>query len=139
LHIFGKRQSANCAVCGKELGRHRYKPGEGWGIDGLLCGSCHVEKTKEFMIKQEETPDKCAMCGQVIEGGEKPKWQWEMEPGSLLCKACFQKKDADHNKKTNFCASCGGKLGMFFYHPKPVWQIQGNLCRKCWDVRRDRE
>jgi hypothetical protein len=58
-----------------------------------------------------------------------------MEQGTLLCKPCFDKKDIDYNKKVNFCAICGGKLGMFYYHPKPVWHTEGNLCRKCWDSR----
>ena len=133
MHIFAKKQIVSCAICGKELGRHRYKPGEEWGIEGLLCGNCHIEKTREFMIRQEETPDKCVMCKEIVEDGQKPKWQWEMESGTLLCKSCYQKKDADHNKKTNFCAVCSGKLSMFYYHPKPAWHIQGNLCRKCWD------
>jgi hypothetical protein len=141
LHIFGKKQAANCAVCGKELGRHRYKPGEEWGIEGLLCGDCHIEKTREFMLKQAETPDTCAMCGKEIADKEshKPKWQWEMESGTLLCKSCFEKKDADYNKKMNFCAICNGKLGMFYYHPKPAWHIQGHLCRKCWDSQNSKE
>lgn len=139
LHIFGKKQVVNCAVCSKELGRHKYKPGKEWGIQGLLCGSCHVEKTKEFMIRQEETPDRCAMCKEIVEDGEKPRWQWEMESGTLLCKSCFQKKDADYNKKISFCSVCGGKLGMFYYHPKPAWHMQGNLCRKCWDGQKGRE
>jgi hypothetical protein len=33
----------------------------------------------------------------------------------------------------NFCVMCNCKLGMFYYHPKPAWKIEGNLCRKCWD------
>lgn len=139
LHIFGKKQVVNCAVCGKELGRHKYKAGEELGIQGLLCGSCHVEKTKEFMIRQEKTPDRCAMCKVIVEDGVKPKWQWEMEAGSLLCKSCFQKKDADYNMKINFCSICRCKLGMFYYHPKPAWQIQGNLCRMCWDRQKSME
>jgi len=136
LHIFGKKQVAYCAVCGKELGRHKYKPGQDWGIEGLLCAGCHIEKTKEFMLKQEETQDTCAMCGKELgDIANKPKWQWEMEPGTLLCDSCYRKKDLDYNKKTNFCAICNGKLGMFYYHPKPAWRIEGNLCRKCWDSR----
>jgi hypothetical protein len=141
LHIFGKKQVVNCAVCGKKLGRHRYKAGEEWDIEGLLCGDCHIEKTREFMLKQEETPDTCATCGKEIAGEEshKPKWQWEMEPETLLCKSCFQKKDSDFNKKVNFCAICNGKLGMFYYHPKLAWHIQGNLCRTCWDSQNSKE
>lgn len=136
MHIFGKKQVMNCAVCGKELGRHRYKPAEEWGIQGQLCSGCHVEKTREFMLRQEEEHDICAMCGKEIAGEvQKPKWQWEMEQGTLLCKPCFQQKDAGYIKKANFCAICNGKLGMFYYHPKPAWRIEGNLCRKCWDSK----
>ncbi|HLG37173.1 MAG TPA: hypothetical protein VI338_03495 [Nitrososphaera sp.] len=140
MHIFGKKQVLNCAVCGKELGRHKYKPGEDWGITGLLCGSCHVEKTKEFMIRQEKTTDRCAMCSEeILKDSQKPKWQWEMESGILLCKSCFEKKDTDYNKKINFCTACGARLGMFYYHPKPAWHIQGNLCKKCWNSQKSKE
>lgn len=102
----------------------------------MLCGLCHLEKTKEFTIEQKEIPDICAICKKELGDHQdryKPRWQWEMESGTLLCKSCYQKKDADYNKKLNFCAICNCKLGMFHYHPKPAWQIDGNLCRKCWD------
>jgi hypothetical protein len=106
----------------------------------MLCADCHIEKTREYMLKQEEAPDICAMCGkEITEDSHKPKWQWEMESGTLLCKSCFQKKDVDYNKKVNFCAICNGKLGMFYYHPKPAWHIEGNLCRKCWDIQNNKE
>jgi hypothetical protein len=143
LHIFSKKQVVHCAVCSKELGRHKYKPSEEWGIEGMLCSNCHIEKTKEFILKQKEIPDRCAICNKELayhddgnkEDRYKPKWQWEMESGTLLCKSCYEKKDAAYNKKLNFCAICNGKLGLFFYHPKPAWQIEGNLCRQCWDDR----
>ena len=103
----------------------------------MLCGLCHLEKTKEFTLEQKEVPDFCALCKKELadnnQDRHKPRWQWEMESGTLLCKSCYQKKDADYNKKLNFCAICNCKLGMFHYHPKPAWQIDGNLCRKCWD------
>ncbi|MDQ3872202.1 MAG: hypothetical protein M3258_01145 [Thermoproteota archaeon] len=145
MHIFGKRQVVHCAVCGVELGRHKYKPSEEWGIEGFLCGNCHIEKTKEFILKEKETPDICSICNKELvdnEGKEqkyKPKWQWEMEPGTLLCKSCYQKKDADYNRRLNFCAICNSKLGLFFYHPKPGWQINGNLCRRCWDLENNKK
>jgi hypothetical protein len=139
LHIFGKKQEVvNCALCGKGLGRHKYQPNEEWGIEGSLCGVCHVEKLKEFTLEQKDVPDICAICKTEIvdkQNQYKPRWQWEMESGTLLCKSCYQKKDADYDKKMNFCTICNDKLGMFFYHPKPAWQIEGNLCRKCWDRR----
>jgi uncharacterized CHY-type Zn-finger protein len=125
-------------VCGKELGRHKYKPSEEWNIEGMLCGFCHIEKTKEFTLEQKEVPDICAICKKELADHQdqyKPRWQWEMESGTLLCKSCYQKKDAHYNKKLNFCAVCNSKLGLFYYHAKPAWQIDGNLCRKCWDRR----
>jgi hypothetical protein len=144
LHIFGKKQAAHCAVCNKELGRHKYKPSEEWKIEGLLCGDCHIEKTKEFMLheqaQEQETPDRCAACNIEMADGssKKPRWQWNMEPGTLLCAACFQKKEADYEKKVNFCAVCNTKMGFVRYNPKPAWKIQGQLCRKCWDERKSR-
>ena len=47
-------------------------------------------------------------------------------------------KDGEHEKRTNFCAVCNGKLGIIYYHPKPAWKIEGNLCKKCWDNRNRR-
>ncbi|MDQ3837062.1 MAG: hypothetical protein M3270_09030 [Thermoproteota archaeon] len=120
MHIFGKKQEiVHCAVCGSELGRHKYKPNEEWEIEGMLCSSCHIEKTKQFIMEQKETPDTCAICKKELaeQDQNKPKWQWEMESGTLLCKSCYQKKDADYNKKMNFCTVCNCKLGLFFYHP----------------------
>jgi uncharacterized CHY-type Zn-finger protein len=144
LHIFGKKQVIHCVVCGKELGRHKYKPSDEWGIDGMLCGSCHIEKTKEFIMKQKEMPVRCAICKKELanHGDDnadryKPRWQWEMESGTILCKSCYQKKDAEYDKKLNVCAICNGKLGFFFYHAKPAWHMDGNLCRKCWDRQND--
>jgi DNA-directed RNA polymerase subunit N (RpoN/RPB10) len=139
--FFGKSLPVHCAVCGKELGRHKYRPAKEWNITGLLCADCHVDKTKEAMLAQDQQlnpPDTCASCGKVVTATEdrnKPKWQWEMESGTLLCRACYEKKLTDYDRKSNFCVSCGGKLGMFYYHPKPAWKMQGNLCRRCWDNR----
>lgn len=144
LSMFGKKKAPiNCAVCGRELGRHRYKPAREWnmGEDLMLCGGCHVEKTKEFMLRQQEAEaaaDVCAMCKKEIAEGakaSKPRWQWEMEAGSLLCQTCYEKKDAEFNKKLNYCALCGAKIGIIRYNPKPAWKVEGQLCRKCWDGR----
>ena len=88
-------------MCNRELGRHKYKPSDEWNIEGLLCADCHIEKTKEFLIKEQETPDRCAICNKELTADEdmnKPRWQWNMESGTLVCKSCFQKKDADYNK-----------------------------------------
>lgn len=143
--VFGRKGQESCAVCGKELGRHRYRPAKEWNMSGVLCADCHIDKTKAFMVAQqavEDAPEKCAVCHKELVNANdmnKPKWQWEMESGLLLCKSCYQKKDADYNRKTNFCAVCNSKLGRFFYHPKPAWKIDGNLCRRCWDEQKVRE
>ena len=142
--MFGKREAASCAACNKELGRHRYRPAKEWNLSGLLCADCHIDKTKEFVELQnakQEAPEHCAICRKEITLGEdrkKPKWKWDMESGLLVCKECYQKKDIDHNMKINYCASCSGKLGLIFYHPKPAWKLEGNLCRRCWDEHNNR-
>jgi hypothetical protein len=136
--LFGKKQVLHCAVCGCELGRHKYKPSAEWKMEGLLCSNCHIEKTREFMLTEEE-PEYCAICKKELgDIANKPRWQWEMEPGTLLCESCFQKKDAEHNKKLNFCAVCNAKLGFIRYNPKPAWKVQGQVCRKCWDQRNEK-
>jgi uncharacterized CHY-type Zn-finger protein len=140
-NIFGKKEDVFCAVCSKQLGRHRYRPAKEWDVSGLLCSDCHIDKGREFIEKQnaeQNAPDRCANCQKEItldEDRNKPKWQWDMDSGLLVCKVCYQKRDVDHNKKINFCSSCNAKLGMFFYHPKPAWKLEGNLCRRCWDER----
>ncbi|MGI0029031.1 MAG: hypothetical protein ACREAQ_04870 [Nitrososphaera sp.] len=113
-------------------------------MEGLLCADCHMDKTKEFVLSQqraEQAPVTCGICGKVIVSDEdrnKPKWQWGIESDRIVCNPCYQKRDAEYSKRMNYCALCNGRLGMFFYHPKPEWKIEGNLCRKCWDGRNSR-
>jgi hypothetical protein len=134
LRLLGKKQPVYCVVCGREL-KHKYKPREEWKLDGYLCSDCHIEKTKEFALKEKE-PDVCAICKSDLgDVAVKPRWQWNMEPGTLLCQACFNNKDADFNKKLEFCAVCNKKMGFIRYNPKPAWKINGQLCRGCWDQR----
>lgn len=134
LGLFGRKTLLRCTVCSKEL-KHKYKPRDEWGMEGYLCSDCHIEKAKEFALKPPE-PDHCAVCKQDLgDIAVKPRWQWNMEPGTLLCQRCFNNKDADHNKKLNFCSVCGTKMGLIRYNPKPAWKVEGQLCRKCWDGR----
>ena len=53
-----------------------------------------------------------------------PRWQWDME--GLLCKECFDKKEEDHGKKKNFCAICGGKIGLLRYNPTGTLEDRGS-------------
>ena len=44
--------------------------------------------------------------------------------------------EEEHAAKKNYCSLCGTKMGLFRYNPKPKWKIDGQLCRKCWDVKK---
>jgi hypothetical protein len=139
LHIFGKKKEVlHCAACSRELGRHKYRANEEWNIDGFLCGNCHIEKTKEFMAARAAMRDKCGICKTEIASHAdkyKTRWQWNLEAGTRLCKSCYDKKEAEYDKKLNFCSLCNAKLGLFRYNPKPAWHVEGQLCRQCWDNR----
>ena len=139
MQFFGKKEALHCSVCNRELG-HKYKPGKSWNIQGYLCGDCHVEKTKEFILKEQEEknqPDRCAICKTEIEEGivKKARWQWNLEAGALVCDSCFQAKDLEYERTLNYCSVCNTKMGFVRYNPKPTWNLKGQLCRKCWDQR----
>ncbi|HSA72700.1 MAG TPA: hypothetical protein VLD84_01985 [Nitrososphaeraceae archaeon] len=102
-----------------------------------------MKTTKEFVIKQKEEEAKikqrqnqCFICNAIIDGDQKknPRWQWGLETDISLCKKCYDKKELDYQTKINFCVKCGKKIGFFRYNPKPKWQIDGQFCRKCWDM-----
>jgi hypothetical protein len=139
LHLFGKKRVLYCTNCNKEL-NHKYKPLREWNINGFLCSDCNIEKTKEFMIKKQEEKRKleviCAICKKdlIVEiDKNRPRWQWNMEAGTILCKICFDKKQSDYDKLMNLCALCNKRIGLIRYNPKPKWNIEGQLCRDCWD------
>jgi len=129
------RKPAFCAVCNKQL-THRHKPKKEWGITGLLCGDCHVDKMQEFYEAKVRQP--CVICGtpKKIHDLWEPRWQWEME--GLLCKDCFDKKEEDHDKKKKFCSLCGKQMKFIRYNPKGKWKIEGQLCRTCWDEQKSK-
>ena len=145
LPFFKYKKSFYCINCNKQL-KHKYKPPSEWNIDGYLCADCHIEKTKEFILKSQEEkkriaeePDLCIICGKKILlelDKNKPKWQWNIKSqGNLLCKNCYETKEQEFNKKLNFCKICNKKMGFIRYNPKPQWSIDGQLCRECWDRR----
>lgn len=122
--------------------KHKYKPPDDSGIEGLLCADCHIDKTKEQVLKKQEEKkrlqearDRCSICAKDLEEADKnkPKWQWEMGTGSVLCEECYESKRIEFEKKINFCAICQKKLSFFRYNPKPKWKMVGQLCRTCWD------
>jgi hypothetical protein len=102
-----------------------------------------MKTTEEFVIKKKEEEAKikqrqnqCFICNAIIDRDQKknPRWQWGLENDISLCKKCYDKKESDYQTKINFCLKCGNKIGFFRYNPKPKWQIDGQLCRKCWDM-----
>jgi len=89
-------------------------------------------------MRLEEDPHNCANCGKhlVSEIEEnRPRRQWNIESGIILCKNCYDKKEADYDKKLNFCVLCNKKMGFVRYNPKPRWNLEGQLCRTCWDTQ----
>ena len=113
----------------------------------MLCSDCHIIKTKEYIAKQQIEKEKqerelntCSICSRQIKSQAeqvKPKWQWNLERGSIVCKNCFEKKDKEFEKERNYCSICGTNLRFIRYNPKPKWNIPGQLCRKCWDQRNE--
>ena len=142
MRLFQKKKSVFCNICKKEL-KHKYKPAKEWNIEGFLCADCHIDKTKEFIAKQqqyEEIPDNCVLCKKELKSEKKkPRWQWNMDSGSFLCNDCFQKKELSYEKRQNFCSVCNKKMGFIRYNPKPIWNIDGQLCKNCWDRKNQKE
>lgn len=143
MPLFGKKTVHFCAICSKEL-KHKYKPPSGSEVEGYLCSDCHIEKTKEAVLKQQEekarlqeAPDTCAICKKELvqdtDLQNKPRWQWNLEAGSLLCKSCFDTMEAKYQKELNYCVICNRKIGFIRYNPKPAWNLKGQMCRECWD------
>ena len=144
MHLFRKKELLRCSNCDKQLS-HTYKPRPEWNIQGVFCSSCHIEMTKEFILRQQEekarlakAPDICSLCKKelVLETDKnKPRWQWNMERESMLCNSCFEKQALDYEKRLNYCTVCSTRLALVRYNPKPKWNIEGQLCRKCWDTQ----
>src|SRR6476659_10147648 len=112
-----------CSVCRKEL-KFKYKPNKSWEIEGKLCSDCYTSKMKEYMEKQQELKEQerikesyCSLCNIFIESDKKSQKEYE--------------------KRINFCVSCNTKLGFVRYNPKPKWEVEGQLCRQCWDKRNE--
>ena len=142
LRLFQKKKSIFCAICNKEL-KYKYKPDKEWNIEGFLCAYCHMEKTKEFIsIQQQQIPEMCIVCKKQLESEaekKKPRWQWDMDSGSLLCNDCFEKQELNYEKKHNYCSICNQRIGFIRYNPKPKWKIDGQLCKHCWDKTNQNE
>jgi hypothetical protein len=140
MGLFRKKQEF-CAICNIKL-KFRYKPNKLWQINGYLCNNCHIDKTREFMLKKqqedklaEKKEEYCFVCNKKLDDErKKPPWKWNMESGIFLCPVCFSQKESEYEKRLNYCVRCDAKIGFIRYNPKPKWNIQGQLCRPCWDI-----
>lgn len=133
MGLFGKKP-ANCTVCNKET-THKHKPKKEWNMQYPLCADCYMNTMSQYYYGTFK--QKCVKCGvqQKITDLWEPRWQWDME--GLLCKSCFDAKEADFNHKKEACSICGVKMSFFRYNPKSEWKIEGQLCRKCWDEQKE--
>ncbi len=143
---FWKKKQEFCIICKRKL-EHKYKPQKEWDINGILCSDCHILKTKEYIKKnqlekekQERELNTCSICGIHINPESekiKPKWQWNLERGTILCNNCYEKKEEEFEKERNYCSICQTNLKFIRYNPKPEWNVRGQLCRNCWDRRNE--
>ena len=130
--IFHEKNRERCAVCGKEI-QHKYRPMDEWTINGFLCGDCHLDKMKEFYIEGKKPKvENCELCGKNLESRDTYELHKGLNLSSRVCAECFEIKRKEVDKKLENCITCGKKLGFFRYNPRREWNIDGQLCRKCW-------
>lgn len=118
--------------------QHKHRPMKEWGIDGFLCGDCHLDKMREYYVERKVPKKKlvkCDLCGKEVD----PEDVYEPHRGlnlkGRICRECFEGRQKEQQKQFEYCALCGKKLGFFRYNPKDKWKIDGQLCRKCWDAQ----
>ena len=44
-------------------------------------------------------------------------------------------KEKEYKRNLNYCNICSSKLKFIRYNPKPEWKMEGQLCRRCWDIK----
>ena len=93
--------------------------------------------SKNFYPTNSETSSQiCFMCKKIISGEiKKPEWRWNLSTIQPLCTDCYEIKSREYEKISNYCNQCNKKLGFIRYNPKPLWRINGQLCRACWDLK----
>jgi hypothetical protein len=78
----------------------------------------------------------CFLCKNLISGEiKKPEWRWNLNTNQALCTKCYERKSKEYEKVNNYCNECNKKLGFIRYNPKPLWGMNGQLCRTCWDLK----
>ncbi|MFQ5920974.1 MAG: hypothetical protein ACE5JV_03045 [Nitrososphaerales archaeon] len=133
--FFRKKEGGRCAVCGREL-QHRHRPMQEWGIDGFLCGDCHLDLMRDYYVEgkaPKKSLVKCGLCGKEVDPEDAYEAPRRLNLRGTLCRECFEGKE--EKKGPEHCAICGKKLGFLRYNPKKKWRIDGHLCRRCWDAQ----
>lgn len=98
----------------------------------------HIQKIKPIDSFDDTFSDKsensCAICKEQIIGEiKRPHWKWNMDSIQNLCLDCYNTKNIEYERRSNYCINCNEKLKFIRYNPKPSWNINGQLCRPCWD------
>ncbi len=87
-------------------------------------------------IKSETNHQICFVCKNLISSEiKKPEWKWNLNTSQSMCVECYERKSKEYEKINNYCNICNKKLGFIRYNPKPLWGINGQLCRPCWDSK----
>ena len=87
-------------------------------------------------INSETNYLKCFMCKEKISSEiKKPEWKWNLNTIQPMCIVCYERKSKEYEKIINYCNECNKRLGFIRYNPKPLWGVNGQLCRACWDLK----
>ena len=87
-------------------------------------------------IKSETNHPICFMCKEKISSEiKKPEWKWNLNTIQPMCIVCYESKSKEYEKIINYCNECNKRLGFIRYNPKPLWGVNGQLCRACWDLK----
>lgn len=78
----------------------------------------------------------CKFCNEKLDKDWKnPHWKWNIDNNIKICSNCYNLKEKEYQRYLNYCNICNSKLKFIRYNPKPEWKMQGQLCRKCWDIK----
>ena len=92
------------------------------------------EIIKDTLISNEE--HLCKFCNEKLDKEWKnPHWKWNIDKDIRICSNCYYLKEKEYQRSLNYCNLCNTKLKFIRYNPKPEWKMQGQLCRRCWDIK----
>ena len=100
------------------------------------AGSNNNPVKNSHPMKSKTNSQICLMCKNLISGEiKKPEWKWNLTTDQSMCIECYERKSKEYEKLINYCNECNKKLGFIRYNPKPLWGMNGQLCRTCWDIK----